>query len=104
MELYKHIDKDQLHVPEQYLKKEPNALAPPPVAQMQPIFGVSLAEAMRRRPGANGLPQLLEACLAYLATAAPQTEGIFRLSGTSSNIDLLRKSYDKGQEVDLVRL
>lgn len=68
----------------------------------QPIFGVSLELAIKRRPPTeSGTPIVVEKCVETLKEKGMKSEGLFRLSATVKHINLLKKSFDKGEDVDL---
>jgi Rho GTPase-activating protein 1 len=99
-DIYKHVAPDQLRVPAALLsvskpKKQPEV----------PVFGVSLDEALTRRPSPPGapagVPLVIYHCIQHLTDiGALELEGIFRISGSQAIVDTLRKSYDKGEDVD----
>jgi RalA-binding protein 1 len=91
-----------------------------------PVFGVPLDEALKRRPSPPGapvgVPLVVYHCIQHLTNIggilfrqllflaalihiplcalALELEGIFRISGSQAIVDALRKSYDKGEDVD----
>jgi len=60
-------------------------------------FGVSLASSAK---SSNGIPVIVEVCVAYLEQHALNEEGLFRLAGSSSEVKMLKATFDKGQIPD----
>eukprot|EP00004_Rigifila_ramosa_P008362 TRINITY_DN1956_c0_g1_i4.p1 TRINITY_DN1956_c0_g1~~TRINITY_DN1956_c0_g1_i4.p1 ORF type:complete len:629 (-),score=158.45 TRINITY_DN1956_c0_g1_i4:85-1938(-) len=65
-----------------------------------PTFGVHLKTLVF--PATPHLvPVLVQQCISYIESKALKSEGIFRLSGSANEIQSLKKSFDKGERVDL---
>lgn len=73
-----------------------------------PIFGQTLEEAYRLSGSefdGKKVPSIVFRCLDYLSqTGAGYQEGIFRLSGSSTMIKLLREKFDTEYDVDLANM
>ncbi|KAM0753210.1 RhoGAP-domain-containing protein [Meredithblackwellia eburnea MCA 4105] len=78
--------------------------ASPPIAQ-HPVFGVPLKEAVavsRIRPGLE-LPAVVYRCVEYLeAKNAEAEEGIFRLSGSTNTIRVLKDRFNAEGDIPLL--
>ncbi|KAJ3121523.1 hypothetical protein HK098_003624 [Nowakowskiella sp. JEL0407] len=69
------------------------------------IFGVplELAVLLSRIPGSPPLPAVVYRCIEYLEMkGCAEEEGIYRLSGASSNIHALRDKFDNEYDVNLL--
>ncbi|KJE95981.1 hypothetical protein CAOG_06359 [Capsaspora owczarzaki ATCC 30864] len=66
-----------------------------------PIFGVPLAAATERSGGTLEYPALVEKVIQTLTVRGLDKEGIFRLSGTASQIQALKVRFDQGENVNL---
>lgn len=70
------------------------------------VFGVSLADALNRRMRGSldtsmMIPAVLSKCTAALDAHGLDFEGIFRLSGRASTIEMYKDEFDLGEDVDL---
>lgn len=96
-EIHRFISKDQIKFPEVVYKY---------VASKQkgdPIFGASIEEVLAR-PDHEDLqvPIVVAKCAKFLKESKPtDLQGIFRLSGQISEIQRLRKEFDRGETVTL---
>ncbi len=94
-DLSKYFDLAQLKLPDAVFKRRVAKEA------ILPIFGVSLELGVKRRPPTeSGTPVVVEKCLESLKEKGMKTEGLFRVSATVKQINLLKKSFDKGEDVD----
>ncbi|EGG17537.1 RhoGAP domain-containing protein [Cavenderia fasciculata] len=59
------------------------------------FFGLSLTESMERAKEKN-VPHIISICIAYLSKMT-NVEGIFRISGSKTEIDKLQLAFDKGE-------
>eukprot|EP01095_Lingulamoeba_sp_RSL-Kostka_P000503 TRINITY_DN107_c0_g2_i1.p1 TRINITY_DN107_c0_g2~~TRINITY_DN107_c0_g2_i1.p1 ORF type:complete len:154 (-),score=36.56 TRINITY_DN107_c0_g2_i1:31-468(-) len=50
------------------------------------------------------LPPIVEQCCSYLEHHAIQQEGLFRVPGSSQEIKIYKKQFDKGKKVDLEKI
>ncbi|KAI7906315.1 uncharacterized protein BX663DRAFT_548511 [Cokeromyces recurvatus] len=67
------------------------------------VFGITLEEAIREC-SLMQLPAIVYRCLAYLdAQGAAYEEGIYRLSGSSVQVDQLRQTFCEQGDVDLLK-
>jgi len=64
----------------------------------QEVFGATLEKALE---GGRQIPLIMQQCIDYITQNALQTEGIFRLSGSASEIEMYKNSFNRGEEVDL---
>ncbi|XP_061096873.1 ralA-binding protein 1-like isoform X2 [Conger conger] len=73
---------------------EPSAPEPPAV---RPIFGVPLAEAVKRTALYDGiqLPAVFRECVDYIESYGMKCEGIYRVSGMKLKVDELKAAYDR---------
>uniref|UniRef100_A0A8C1IN25 RalA binding protein 1 n=1 Tax=Cyprinus carpio TaxID=7962 RepID=A0A8C1IN25_CYPCA len=82
-------------------KKKPSAEPEPVITEaattFRPIFGVSLAEAVRRTALYDGiqLPAIFRECVDYIESYGMKCEGIYRVSGMKSKVDELKAAYDR---------
>lgn len=81
-------------------KKKPTTEAEPvPVETptFRPIFGVPLAEAIKRTALYDGiqLPAIFRECVDYIENYGMKCEGIYRVSGMKSKVDELKAAYDR---------
>lgn len=83
-------------------KHEPPAPAEPEEAT-KPIFGVPLSVAVERSPSHDGidLPRLFRECVDYIEEHGLSCEGIYRISGVKSKIQMLKDCYNRGAPVYL---
>lgn len=63
----------------------------------QLIFGGTLDEALAGRD----IPSVMSKCIAHVRERGLDKEGIFRLSGSATAIESLKRSFNEGQDVDL---
>eukprot|EP00744_Colponema_vietnamica_P005349 GILI01007846.1.p1 GENE.GILI01007846.1~~GILI01007846.1.p1 ORF type:complete len:421 (+),score=138.84 GILI01007846.1:86-1264(+) len=63
------------------------------------VFGV-LLEKLQERTGRE-VPPLVEHAIAYLEKNAMDLEGVFRLPGSTAQVQALKQQYDDGEEPDL---
>eukprot|EP01132_Coremiostelium_polycephalum_P003681 gene3681-4585_t len=94
-DLFKTFAKDQLYLPQHVMTYRPSG------KKLPPIFGAPLEEVINRPDNTGEIPVLFEKGLAYLYRRGLEVEGIFRLSGSNSQIKQLRQGFDSGEEVDL---
>uniref|UniRef100_A0A3P8WNM2 RalA binding protein 1 n=1 Tax=Cynoglossus semilaevis TaxID=244447 RepID=A0A3P8WNM2_CYNSE len=81
-------------------KKKPTTEAeavPVEAPTFRPIFGVSLAEAVKRTTLYDGiqLPAIFRECVDYIENYGMKCEGIYRVSGMKSKVDELKAAYDR---------
>uniref|UniRef100_A0A8C5H4H6 Rho-GAP domain-containing protein n=1 Tax=Gouania willdenowi TaxID=441366 RepID=A0A8C5H4H6_GOUWI len=81
-------------------KKKPIAEAEPipvEIPTFRPIFGASLAEAVKRTALYDGiqLPAIFRECVDYIENYGMKCEGIYRVSGMKSKVDELKAAYDR---------
>ncbi|KAK3094980.1 hypothetical protein FSP39_008678 [Pinctada imbricata] len=69
----------------------------------KPIFGVPLATAVERSKSHDGieLPRLVRECIDYIEEHGLSCEGIYRISGVKSKIQMLKDCYNRGMPVYL---
>jgi len=66
------------------------------------VFGVELKTAvMRSNKSHHMLPDVAYKCLVYLEQKGVTEEGIFRLSGSATDIQKMREQFDLGQDYDV---
>jgi len=66
------------------------------------VFGIPVTEACKNCGTTSNVPQVVEDCLNYLISReAYKEEGIFRISGIYTQINMLKKMYDKGELVNI---
>jgi len=94
-QLYKFIHKDQISLPDEVFTH--NHV----VAKARPVFGVPLSEVVLYSNSQSGLPIVVEKCIEYILQKGTLIEGIFRLSGSSVQIEELKTAFDRGEEVNL---
>ncbi|XP_061191095.1 ralA-binding protein 1-like [Saccostrea echinata] len=86
-------------------KKSKHEPPPPsePVEVTKPIFGVPLSVAVERSPSHDGieLPRLFRECVDYIEEHGLSCEGIYRISGVKSKIQMLKDCYNRGAPVYL---
>ncbi|XP_062595844.1 ralA-binding protein 1-A-like [Saccostrea cucullata] len=86
-------------------KKSKHEPPPPsePVEATKPIFGVPLSVAVERSPSHDGieLPRLFRECVDYIEEHGLSCEGIYRISGVKSKIQMLKDCYNRGAPVYL---
>jgi Rho GTPase-activating protein 1 len=93
-DIYKYMKPDQLTLPDVILSYKRKDKA-------QPIFGVSMHDAVNRTITHSGLPTVCERAFEVLDTKAADVEGIFRISGSKAAIQELRLQFDRGEDIDL---
>lgn len=83
-------------------KHEPPAPSEPEEVT-KPIFGVPLSVAVERSPSHDGidLPRLFRECVDYIEEHGLSCEGIYRISGVKSKIQMLKDCYNRGAPVYL---
>eukprot|EP00010_Vexillifera_abyssalis_P007815 CAMPEP_0201544394 /NCGR_PEP_ID=MMETSP0173_2-20130828/1000_1 /ASSEMBLY_ACC=CAM_ASM_000268 /TAXON_ID=218659 /ORGANISM="Vexillifera sp., Strain DIVA3 564/2" /LENGTH=739 /DNA_ID=CAMNT_0047952489 /DNA_START=9 /DNA_END=2228 /DNA_ORIENTATION=+ len=64
-----------------------------------PIFDMPLSVIMADQ-GSGYLPWLVEKCIAYLSVHL-DTEGLFRVSGSQAEVQLISEAFDRGEDVSL---
>lgn len=70
---------------------------PPPPVAAAPVFGVLLEEILARPEEAgHEIPAFVECIFRYLQQRALRAEGIFRISGDSVRIQMLKTNFDNG--------
>jgi len=66
------------------------------------VFGVELKTAvMRSNKSHHMLPDVVYKCLIYLETKGVCEEGIFRMSGSATDILKMKEQFDQGQDYDV---
>ena len=68
---------------------------PPPV---KPVFGVPLDELFRR--DGSPVPMVVYQCIQAVDLFGLETEGIYRVPGTSSHIQTMKALFDNGKSTD----
>ena len=66
---------------------------------LEPIFCCDLSRCVRA-PGNDKLPLLVEMCVREIEDRALESQGIYRVSGTSRHIKSLREDFSRGQELE----
>jgi len=97
-DLYKYVPKEQVFFPDAVLKFRERK------RKCRPIFGMPLSAAIKQNleNEASGLPLIVEKALAFVnKPSVIIVEGIFRKSGKQSEVDELRKAFDRGDDVNL---
>eukprot|EP01117_Protostelium_nocturnum_P002433 TRINITY_DN1311_c0_g1_i2.p1 TRINITY_DN1311_c0_g1~~TRINITY_DN1311_c0_g1_i2.p1 ORF type:complete len:818 (+),score=347.09 TRINITY_DN1311_c0_g1_i2:307-2760(+) len=75
---------------------------PGPKKWKGPLFGQPIAEVVEKQEGTQTIPHIVTECVAWLrAKEARNEEGLFRISGSSVEIEELRKEYDRKGTMDL---
>jgi RalA-binding protein 1 len=71
-----------------------------PTQPSRPIFGVSLADALRNSPSHDGVPvpAIFRMCIDYVTEKGIRVEGIYRLSPTKNQLDEARTAADFGKD------
>eukprot|EP01112_Ceratiomyxa_fruticulosa_P019341 TRINITY_DN6318_c0_g1_i4.p1 TRINITY_DN6318_c0_g1~~TRINITY_DN6318_c0_g1_i4.p1 ORF type:complete len:684 (-),score=159.47 TRINITY_DN6318_c0_g1_i4:54-2105(-) len=64
------------------------------------IFGIDLTIVVHKQSGRSQLPVVVEKTINYLSNHT-QVPGIFRVSGTATDVNALKSMYDRGNDVDL---
>ncbi|XP_046855103.1 ralA-binding protein 1-like isoform X2 [Xenia sp. Carnegie-2017] len=95
------VDKEK--VKEKDKKKEKKSEAFHKHQQTLPVFGVSLHEAVKRSmlPDGVQIPRIIRECIMEIEDKGLSQEGIYRLSGVKSKIEMLKDIYNQGKTVDL---
>jgi hypothetical protein len=60
------------------------------------VFGVPLEKSLLRGATTEGIPAIVHKCSTYIRSCGLGTEGLFRVSGTKSQIEDIRKLVDTG--------
>ncbi|PRP85319.1 RhoGAP domain-containing protein [Planoprotostelium fungivorum] len=91
--IYKYIHKDQLMLPDFVIHHQTGG------KKVSKVFGVTLGEVMGRPDhDSHKIPIVVERSVQYLYRCHANTiQGIFRLSGSSQQIQALRKKFDLGE-------
>ncbi|XP_068736208.1 ralA-binding protein 1-A-like isoform X1 [Montipora capricornis] len=100
----KEKDKEKEKEKEKKKKKKSETLSPPqPARKGKAVFGVPLevATKLTRFPDGVELPRVFREGLAHIDENCLEVEGIYRVSGTKSKVDILKESYDQGKTVNL---
>jgi len=89
IEIYKEIARDQIRLPEI-------------VYRCSPIFGAPLGEVLARPDHQKmSVPIVVEQCTQYLIEhKATKIPGIFRFNGDKSDMQKLKKEFDRGEPVN----
>lgn len=66
------------------------------------VFGVSMVEVLAR--GTTDIVPLVQKSIEYIEKNALDVEGIFRLSGSATEIQQLKKAFDDGEDVNLEKV
>lgn len=98
----KEKDREKEKEKEKKKKKKSETLSPPQPAR-KAVFGVPLevATKLTRFPDGVELPRVFREGLAHIDENCLEVEGIYRVSGTKSKVDILKESYDQGKTVNL---
>ncbi|KAF6035615.1 RALBP1 [Bugula neritina] len=69
------------------------------VAAEIPVFGVALSLAVERTPSHDGimLPVIVRECIDYIEEHGLLYEGIYRISGVKSKVQMLKDAYNRQQ-------
>lgn len=62
------------------------------------VFGVPLKEVLARER--TRIPRIVASCVSFLTRHALDSPGLFRLSGSSSAVNRLKETFDRGEVVD----
>lgn len=92
--VYRTIDRDQIEFPDFVIRHNSK------VNNRPPVFGATLVQVLNIEHSKTGVPEVVEKCVAYLYHYV-DVEGIFRKSGGAAFIDELRKSFNRGEDVDI---
>jgi len=86
-----------VHVPKEMLGELQDAPAPS-------VFGTPLAKSLELSKPANplGIPNIVNRCIELVEAKGLEEEGIYRLSGSSSEIKDLRERFNAGEDVPLL--
>lgn len=98
----KEKDKEKEKEKEKKKKKKSETLSPPQQPR-KAVFGVPLEVATKqtRLPDGVELPRVFREGISHIDENCLEVEGIYRISGTKSKIDLLKENYDQGKTVNL---
>eukprot|EP00013_Stygamoeba_regulata_P023485 CAMPEP_0177663090 /NCGR_PEP_ID=MMETSP0447-20121125/19725_1 /TAXON_ID=0 /ORGANISM="Stygamoeba regulata, Strain BSH-02190019" /LENGTH=492 /DNA_ID=CAMNT_0019168873 /DNA_START=73 /DNA_END=1551 /DNA_ORIENTATION=+ len=92
VDLYRFVDRAELDLPDDVLHYK---------SSRRPVFGVPLEDALNARHSKSNIPVVIEDAIPVLRAKFLMVEGLFRLSGSRSQIDELKRAYNGGEEVDL---
>lgn len=67
------------------------------------VFGIPLEEIMKREEETMAIPAITEQLIRYIEQNGTDIEGIFRIPGSTNDINRLRRNFDRGHEVVLER-
>lgn len=95
----KHLEKAEY----QYLPYSMKLTRVSVTANPNPVFGIPLAEACAKDNN-NGVPLVVTKCIAAVETYGIRTQGLYRLSGTHSQIQKLRALFDKSGGAERVNM
>ncbi|KAI8929001.1 RhoGAP domain-containing protein [Entophlyctis helioformis] len=77
-------------------------------APLYPIFGASILDAvLRSKPGSNpykDVPIIVYRCIEFLDANGLEEIGMYRLSGSITEVQSLRRLFNSGDDVDLAQL
>eukprot|EP01102_Stenamoeba_stenopodia_P010133 TRINITY_DN3020_c0_g1_i1.p1 TRINITY_DN3020_c0_g1~~TRINITY_DN3020_c0_g1_i1.p1 ORF type:complete len:726 (+),score=187.57 TRINITY_DN3020_c0_g1_i1:179-2356(+) len=93
--IFQYIERDQLMLPETVFMHNATIVKP------KPMFGIPLHEVVAHYPSVSGLPPVVEKSIEYVLKRATHVEGIFRMSGTQTLVDELKRAFDRGEDVNL---
>lgn len=98
----KDKEKDKEKEKEKKKKKKSETLSPPQPPR-KAVFGVPLEVATKQTKLPDGveLPRVFREGIVHIEENCLEVEGIYRVSGTKSKVDILKESYDQGKTVDL---
>ncbi|KAM4650575.1 LOW QUALITY PROTEIN: ralA-binding protein 1-A-like [Discoglossus pictus] len=87
-------------------KKKPTPEPEPPpvdVPSVRPVFGIPLSEASERTMMCDGirLPSVFRECIDFIEHYGMKCEGIYRVSGIKSKVDVLKATYDREESPNL---
>eukprot|EP01114_Cavostelium_apophysatum_P014853 TRINITY_DN3948_c0_g1_i2.p1 TRINITY_DN3948_c0_g1~~TRINITY_DN3948_c0_g1_i2.p1 ORF type:complete len:336 (+),score=51.18 TRINITY_DN3948_c0_g1_i2:271-1278(+) len=69
-------------------------------AKVSEIFGVEL-DVLLQRDIDNGMVPMFQQCIAFLKANGLEEEGLFRVSGSFSDIEHLRKAFESGKNLEI---
>jgi Rho GTPase-activating protein 1 len=92
VDLYRFVDRAELDLPDDVLHYK---------SSRRPVFGVPLEDALNARHSKSNIPVVIEDAVPVLRAKFLCVEGLFRLSGSRTQIDELKRAYNSGEEVDL---
>ncbi|XP_067943036.1 ralA-binding protein 1-like [Watersipora subatra] len=93
--LHKKKDKSQYSFGRKNIHSSGPAQAP--VEAVNPVFGVPLVVAVERTPSYDGvqLPIVVRECIDYIEEHGLLYEGIYRISGVKSKVQMLKDAYNR---------